>query len=73
MDYILFINLEDLAGSFARKEWRNEEAEAEMAVIEAIVRATRSLRMVYDLQPRIRLSFFLHIIIIAGVEVTAPM
>ncbi|KAH9548136.1 hypothetical protein CY35_11G073900 [Sphagnum magellanicum] len=36
------------------QEWRNEEAEAEMAVIEAIVRATRSLRMVYDLQPRIR-------------------
>lgn len=69
----MFINLEDLAGSFAPKEWRNEEAEADMAVIEAIVRATRSLRMVYDLQPRIRLSFFLHIIITSGVEVTAPM
>jgi hypothetical protein len=53
----MFLNLEDLGGSFAWKEWRNEEAEAEMAVIEAIVRATRSLRMVYDLQPRIRLSF----------------
>ncbi len=69
----MFINFEDLGGSFAWKEWRNEEAEAEMAVIEAIVRATRSLRMVYDLQPRIRLAFFLYIIITSGVEVTAPM
>jgi valyl-tRNA synthetase len=36
------------------KEWANEEAEAEMELINAVAKATRTLRMAYELQPKLR-------------------
>lgn len=39
---------------FVMKEWANEEAESNMELINAVVKATRTLRMAYELQPRLR-------------------
>lgn len=39
---------------YVMKEWANEEAESNMEVINAVVKATRTLRMAYELQPRLR-------------------
>lgn len=36
------------------QEWANEEAEAEMDMVNAVAKATRTLRMAYELQPKLR-------------------
>lgn len=39
---------------FVVQEWANEEAEAEMDMVNAVAKATRTLRMAYELQPKLR-------------------